>query len=750
MSSVVELWANIRANIAKLNRCWRAAARQMSLLDKLGAGVGLESVLRGLEAAPSTARQRRRSAPPPSGPALERRLRAVFDARATSTCRQRTRSAANTVFAPEAQLSPAAFDRLVTAALPADAAARVIAASVFAAVRKFGARRIGFDTFVSGLKLAARVVDMDDAAMLIAFAAVDDVSALTIALGERRPPPPPPPRVAAEASDPAGLLGDELAAQLRHIFVQFCCYGRSANQSSQRMDPYRFRKLCVDCSLASPSAEDGVRRTSGGVCATTFSGVSTARSAALTKQLDDARGGENDALALVNRIDRADDAARLAAPADAPRRLPQVDLDLLFTRCKAARERTLSYSEFVAVLRLFSDRFGDGVARVAAAIVASGPPSFVGGTRAESVRFHDDFSTYTGTARVGGPETDDTAKFRKSMGGSVHSPGGFGNEAAVQRAQRRRLEIRVKRRDAAAAVSRPARDAHRHGAPEVERWRAGRAALADSGVEALRAIFRAICIGARGHHVAKGARQRISSGDFLHKFAAKYGFLGSGPYREPELRALFDHINQTETGVLALFDYDAFRSPGGLYDAVVPGRRRRFDKLVAHFESMRATQGGAPAAQRRRVAFPFFRDELLALTMIDCDLLFKKVAHEAKLRHVAAQRAARALDVFDAAKDTGAPQKTLAFDDFLTACVGILETKGFSPSEFVEHLVQEEESNPRWLKARAANLSHSAAVGVAPPWAPANLHPSLAGSLVHAKEISMRDLQPALLAPSTL
>ena len=734
----------------------------MSLLEALGAGRGLESVLQGM-AAPSTARpvssalsiptpaERRRSAPPPSAPALERRLRAVFDARATSTCRQRTRSAANTVFAPEAQLTPAAFERLVLDAVPADVAARVLSANVFAAVRKFGARRIGFATFVSGLKLAARVVDMDDAAMLIAFAAVDDASVLTIALGERRPSPPPPPRVAAEASDPVELLGGELAAQLRHIFVQFCCYGRSASQSSQRMDPYRYRKLCVDCTLALPSAEDGVRRTSGGVCATTFSGITAARSAARTTLLDHTRGGENDALALVNRIDRADDAARLAAPASAPRRLPQVDLDLLFTRCKAAGERSLSFAEFVAVLRLFSDRFGDGVERIAIAIVASGPPSFVGGTRAESVRFHDDFSTYTGTARVGGPETDDTAKFRKSMGGSVHSPGGFGNEAAVRRAQRRRLELRVKRRDAAAAASRPARDAHLYGAAEVERWRDGRAALADSGVDALRAIFLAICIGERGHHTAAGGRQRISSGAFLHKFAVNYGFLGSGPYREPELRALFDRIDSTETGVILLFDYDAFRAPGGLYDAIVPGRRRRFDKLAAHFEAMRAMQGGAPAVQKRRVAFPFFRDELLALTVVDCDLLFKKVVHDAKLRHVGAQARARALDVFDAAKDTGAPQKTLAFDDFLTACVGILELKGLSPDEFVDHLVEEEGCNPRWLKARATKLSRTrAAVGVAPPWAPANLHPSLSGLLVHAKEISMRDLAPALVAPYTL
>ena len=713
---------------------------------------------------------------------LEARLRASFVARCEPSVRRRCRSASNTVTLPEHQMSEAAFHSTLGAVLRPFDAARVRDANLFSTVRKFGARRIGYRAFVEALSMAATIAELDNAELRRSVAALND-NVLAIALA----PPPLPSAFSSSASD-GDTLTPELMTALHSIFLQFACYGRSAAQTTNRLDAHRFKKLCSDCALALPTEVSGVRNTAGGAGATTYGGAKAPRAllASARRQL----GDENSALALVNQIDNAEAAERRASPADAPRRLPQVDLDLLFTRCKSHGERTLSFDQFVDVLRLFAERFGDGVERVAAAIVTSGPPSFVGCTRAEYSRFHYDLSTYTGTARLGGPQTDDSPRFREFA---------TRNEAIVERGQQRRDEQRELRREAAVGACRSRRDAHLAGASAVERWRAGRAALADAGLEVLRDVFNAICIGEhsrvqrrtaglvdsrggglavcvqcnagkrnskfsqsqlsrapQGQAMCKQCAQqlRISASLFLHKFVKRYSFLGSGPYSEPDLRALFNQLDVTGGGRLVLADYDTFRAPdGGVYERFAPERRGRFAKLVAYFESMRATAGGAPALRRGAITFSKFNDDILALTMIDTDLLFKKVAHEARRRFEEAQyiEVGRLRFQNMELKDKGAPSKSLMFDDFLTACVGVLEVKGMSPAEFVAHISHAEEVGDGRSRRRLGGVSRerTPSTHVAPPWSK-RVHADLSGTVVHVRSLDYRSLAPAVVIPSVL
>mmetsp|Transcript_1329 Transcript_1329/g.3604 ORF Transcript_1329/g.3604 Transcript_1329/m.3604 type:complete len:154 (-) Transcript_1329:301-762(-) len=84
--------------------------------------------------------------------------------------------------------------------------------------------------------------------------------------------------------------------------------------------------------------------------------------------------------------------------------LTTTDVDLIFTQVKAKGARRISYHEFEAALSKIAGRKGMEPEQVEA-MVAAASPSLAGGTVAQSNRFHDDRSLYTGVHANGGPST---------------------------------------------------------------------------------------------------------------------------------------------------------------------------------------------------------------------------------------------------------------------------------------------------------------------------------------------------------
>lgn len=80
------------------------------------------------------------------------------------------------------------------------------------------------------------------------------------------------------------------------------------------------------------------------------------------------------------------------------------DIDLIFAKVKERSARKINYQQFLAALDQCATKRGQTMADLEAVILASGGPVF-SGTQADSVRFHDDKSQYTGVYAQGGPST---------------------------------------------------------------------------------------------------------------------------------------------------------------------------------------------------------------------------------------------------------------------------------------------------------------------------------------------------------
>lgn len=78
------------------------------------------------------------------------------------------------------------------------------------------------------------------------------------------------------------------------------------------------------------------------------------------------------------------------------------DVDLIFAKVVPKGQRRISLQKFEDALRRVADKKGTEACDVCRAVEQSSGPIFRS-TKAESVRFHDDRSTYTGTHAHGGP-----------------------------------------------------------------------------------------------------------------------------------------------------------------------------------------------------------------------------------------------------------------------------------------------------------------------------------------------------------
>eukprot|EP00941_MAST-03F_sp_MAST-3F-sp1_P001788 g1788.t1 len=85
-------------------------------------------------------------------------------------------------------------------------------------------------------------------------------------------------------------------------------------------------------------------------------------------------------------------------------RLRSCDIDILFSKMKKKNEKSLSFAEFVAATREMARLARTTWNKLVAKMVrCHGPSIHPGVSDTESVRFHDDVSTYTGVYQAGGP-----------------------------------------------------------------------------------------------------------------------------------------------------------------------------------------------------------------------------------------------------------------------------------------------------------------------------------------------------------
>mmetsp|Transcript_56987 Transcript_56987/g.102007 ORF Transcript_56987/g.102007 Transcript_56987/m.102007 type:complete len:375 (-) Transcript_56987:25-1149(-) len=82
----------------------------------------------------------------------------------------------------------------------------------------------------------------------------------------------------------------------------------------------------------------------------------------------------------------------------------QVDADLLFSKVVPKGQRRIEFAHFSQALTLVANKKHVNVSVVLDAVASSRGPALTG-TVAESVRFHDDKSSYTGVHAKGGPES---------------------------------------------------------------------------------------------------------------------------------------------------------------------------------------------------------------------------------------------------------------------------------------------------------------------------------------------------------
>ncbi|KAL6750632.1 p25-alpha-domain-containing protein [Haematococcus lacustris] len=85
------------------------------------------------------------------------------------------------------------------------------------------------------------------------------------------------------------------------------------------------------------------------------------------------------------------------------------DADIIFKRCKAKASRRISFEQFLAALLMCAEKKGSSLEAVVRQVLDAGGP-VVHGVAPESVRLHDDKSTYTGVYAKGGPKAVDAPK----------------------------------------------------------------------------------------------------------------------------------------------------------------------------------------------------------------------------------------------------------------------------------------------------------------------------------------------------
>ena len=89
------------------------------------------------------------------------------------------------------------------------------------------------------------------------------------------------------------------------------------------------------------------------------------------------------------------------------KKLTTTDVDLIFNKVKNNPSvRKINFKQFEEAVAQFATKKGITEDAVKKIMIEKGGPVFTG-TKADSVKFHDDKSTYTGTHTKGGPTTVD-------------------------------------------------------------------------------------------------------------------------------------------------------------------------------------------------------------------------------------------------------------------------------------------------------------------------------------------------------
>ncbi len=91
------------------------------------------------------------------------------------------------------------------------------------------------------------------------------------------------------------------------------------------------------------------------------------------------------------------------------KKLDQTSIDIIFTKHAEKGVKKMNYSQFAAALAECAAKKGITPADMEAKVKALGGPSFKG-TKADSVKWHDDKSLYTGVYAKGGPTNVDKDK----------------------------------------------------------------------------------------------------------------------------------------------------------------------------------------------------------------------------------------------------------------------------------------------------------------------------------------------------
>ena len=88
------------------------------------------------------------------------------------------------------------------------------------------------------------------------------------------------------------------------------------------------------------------------------------------------------------------------------KKLTTTDVDLVFAKIKDKAARKITFDQFKEGIHQMAAKKGISEAELESIIVQTGGPHFHG-TKAQSVKLHDDKSTYTGVYAHGGPSTID-------------------------------------------------------------------------------------------------------------------------------------------------------------------------------------------------------------------------------------------------------------------------------------------------------------------------------------------------------
>jgi len=95
------------------------------------------------------------------------------------------------------------------------------------------------------------------------------------------------------------------------------------------------------------------------------------------------------------------------------KKLTSTDVDLIFTKVVSKGQRRIGFEQFSSALQLIAEKKGATPEKIYQTVLGAGGP-VLHGTVAESVKFYDDKSTFTGTWAHGGPE-------HVAKGGGTHA-----------------------------------------------------------------------------------------------------------------------------------------------------------------------------------------------------------------------------------------------------------------------------------------------------------------------------------------